>query len=99
MPAEYGVGKNAQGDVEVERVNGRNMKPLLQHLENESLLLLYMSGEMPAPDRAELELMLKRDGGLRAQLETLRAAELASFEALSQLDASEPLRAVEPVIR
>jgi anti-sigma-K factor RskA len=75
------------------------MKPLLQHLENESLLLLYMCGEMPLDDRAELELMLKRDGGLRAQLETLCAAELASFGALSQLDASEPLRAVEPVIR
>jgi hypothetical protein len=64
------------------------MKTLLQQLENESLLLLYMAGELPPQDRDELELMLSRDGGLRAQL-----------EALAQLDAGEPLRPLEPVMR
>jgi hypothetical protein len=75
------------------------MKPLLQQLENESLLLLYMADELPPQDREELELMLSRDGGLRAQLEALRGAQGSSFAALAQLDAAEPLRAFEPVMR
>jgi len=75
------------------------MKPLLQHLENESLLLLYMAGELPPEDRAELEIMLGRDGGLRAQLESLRAAQSSSLAALAALDAAEPLPSVEPAMR
>lgn len=75
------------------------MKHLLQHLENESLLLLYLVGELPAQDREELELMLARDGGLRAQLESLRAAQASSFSLLAALDAAEPVPAAEPAIR
>jgi len=75
------------------------MKPLLQHLENESLLLLYMAGELPPADRAEVESLLVRDGGLRAQLQALRAAESSSFAAFAQLDAAEPLQAAEPAMR
>lgn len=75
------------------------MKPLFQHLENESLLLLYMVGELPDADRQELELLLARDGGLRAQLASLRAAHSASFGALAQLDAVEHVRATEPALR
>jgi hypothetical protein len=75
------------------------MKPLLQQLENESLLLLYMAGELPARDREELDLMLSRDGGLRAQLEALRGAQATSFNGLAGLDASEPIRPIEPMIR
>jgi hypothetical protein len=75
------------------------MKPLLQQLENESLLLLYMAGELPPEDRDELEIMLQRDGGLRAQLEALRAAHESSFGAIASLDAAEPLQSVEPAMR
>jgi anti-sigma-K factor RskA len=75
------------------------MKPLLQHLENESLLLLYLAGELPAEDRSELELMLQRDGGLRTQLESMRSAQDCSFSALATLDAAEPLRSAEPAMR
>jgi len=75
------------------------MKPLLQQLENESLLLLYLAGELPAEDRSELELMLQRDGGLRSQLEALRSAQYCSFSALAALDAAEPLHSAEPAMR
>jgi hypothetical protein len=75
------------------------MKPLLQHLENESLLLLYIAGELPSQDREELEMMLRRDGGLRSQLASLEASQSASFSALAQLDAIEHLRAAEPALR
>jgi anti-sigma factor RsiW len=73
--------------------------PLFQHLENESLLLLYMAGELPPEDRAELELLLARDGGLRIQLAALREAQSASYSAMAQLDAADNLRAVEPALR
>jgi hypothetical protein len=75
------------------------MKTLLQHLENESLLLMYMAGELPLSDRTELEAMLARDGGLRAQLAELRAAESSCFAGLAQLDVAEPLGSVEPSVR
>ena len=75
------------------------MKPLLQHLENESLLLLYLAGELPPEDRDELEIMLSRDAGLRSQLQSLRAAQEASFSLLAALDAGDPLPAAEPAMR
>jgi anti-sigma factor RsiW len=75
------------------------MKPLLQQLENESLLLLYLAGELPVEDRNELEVMLQRDGGLRAQLESLRSAQDCSFAAMAAVDAAEPLHSVEPAMR
>jgi hypothetical protein len=75
------------------------MKPLLQHLENESLLLLYLADEMPAEDREELELMLSRDAGLRAQLQALSSAQETSFSVLASLDAADPLPAPEPAMR
>ncbi len=75
------------------------MKPLLQHLENESLLLLYMAGELPADDRAELELMLARDGGLRSQLESLRSAQSVSYSVLLQLDEADQFRSMESAMR
>jgi len=75
------------------------MKPLLQHLENESLLLLYLAGELPPADRAELEESLGRDANLRNQLQALRLAELTCFSGLTDLDAAEPLRSPEPSMR
>jgi hypothetical protein len=75
------------------------MKPLSQQLENESLLLLYMAGELPPTDREELEVMLARDAGLRSQLKLLQSAQGATFAGLARLDAGEPLQSPEPAMR
>jgi hypothetical protein len=75
------------------------MKPLLQELENESLLLLYIAGELPVEDRAEIELMLERDSGMRSQLQALRTAQSRSYAALLQLDQAESVRGMESVMR
>jgi anti-sigma factor RsiW len=48
------------------------MSSLLQQLENnEQVLLMYLAGELPAQDRAEVQRMLGNDAGLRAMLEEL----------------------------
>jgi anti-sigma factor RsiW len=75
------------------------MDALLRNLENESLLLLYLVGELPEEDRLELDVLLATDGGLRSQLQELRAAQAAALSALGQLDASEPLRSPESTVR
>ena len=63
------------------------MSSLLHQLENnEAVLLLYLAGEMPAEDRAEVEQLLACDSGLRHQLETLRRAENTLTLALSEAD-------------
>ncbi len=51
------------------------MSSFLQNLENnEAILLMYLANELPAPDREEVEAMLKHDANLRAQFNALRAA-------------------------
>ena len=51
------------------------MASVLQQLEgNDALLLMYLAGELPEADRAEVERMLSVDAGLREQLERLREA-------------------------
>lgn len=51
------------------------MKSILAQLQsNEAVLLMYLAGELPQQDRAEVEKWLEQDGELRAQLESLRAA-------------------------
>lgn len=51
------------------------MKSILAQLQsNEAVLLMYLAGELPQQDRAEVEKWLEQDGELRAQLENLRAA-------------------------
>lgn len=51
------------------------MASVLQQLEgNDALLLMYLAGELPESDRAEVERMLSVDAGLRDQLEQLREA-------------------------
>lgn len=52
------------------------MSNLLQQLENnEAILLMYLAGELPQADRAEVEQMLASDAALRAEL-----AEMASLQ-------------------
>jgi hypothetical protein len=54
---------------------------LLQQLENnESILLMYLAGELPPQDLAEVEQMLATDPVMRTSLERLREAR-DSFEA------------------
>ena len=49
------------------------MQSLLEQLENnEAVLLMYLAGELPAEDRAEVELQLQNDGQLREQLAQLK---------------------------
>src|SRR5258708_999678 len=46
---------------------------MLHELENnEAVLLMYVAGELPPDDRAEVEQLLASDAGLRAELEQLR---------------------------
>src|SRR5688572_19642100 len=65
------------------------MSTLLQHLNNESILLMYLAGELPAEDRAEVEQMLAGDPRLRDELEQLRAAYEGVGSALAEADAAE----------
>jgi hypothetical protein len=75
------------------------MKSLLQQLENESLLLLYMAGELPSEERDELEIMFERDGGLRSQLKLLQDAQSSSYAALAAQDAAQPLPSIDRPMR
>jgi len=63
------------------------MKSYLQHLENnEAILLMYLSGELPEADRQEVEQMLASDATLRAELDILRRTQELAFDALGSLD-------------
>ncbi|HEX4053427.1 MAG TPA: hypothetical protein VHX86_04105 [Tepidisphaeraceae bacterium] len=63
------------------------MTSSLQNLENnEAILLMYLAGELPSQDRAEVEQMLASDAGLRAELEILRQTQQLAFDALETLD-------------
>jgi len=63
------------------------MSNLLQQLENnEAILLMYLAGELPDDDRAEVERRLARDPALRAELESLREAHDAFAAAMPALD-------------
>lgn len=63
------------------------MRSLLQQLENnEAVLLMYLAGELPPEDRAEVEQLLSVDAGLRRELDSLRAAETFMTLAMSTAD-------------
>lgn len=63
------------------------MPNLLQELQNnEAVLLMYLSGELPGEDHAEVEQMLAADASLRAELEEVRLAKAGSDAALGKLD-------------
>ena len=74
------------------------MANLLQQLENnEAILLMYLAGELPPEERAEVEQMLSDDAGLRAALEQLRGAQDAFASEIAALDRSSRLPAPESV--
>jgi hypothetical protein len=63
------------------------MGNLLQQLENnEAVLLMYLADELPPEDRVEVEQMLARDAGMRAELERLRDMSDAMTLALTEAD-------------
>src|SRR2546429_9870647 len=69
------------------------MSNTFHNLDRESLLMLYVAGELPAEDQAELEAMLAADAGLRAQLEQMQSEQRAMSEAFAAADAKSPLPA------
>jgi anti-sigma factor RsiW len=69
------------------------MSSLLQQLENnEAVLLMYLCGELPPEDRAEVEQLLGRDAGLAAELQRLRELHGQCVEAIERMDESQRLR-------
>jgi hypothetical protein len=69
------------------------MSNVLGQLENESILLMYLAGELSDEDRAQVEQMLGRDPTLRAQLAELAATHDAVTGMLGRLDADSPVGA------
>src|SRR4051794_3951618 len=68
------------------------MRSLLHQLENnETVLLMYLAGELPPQDRAEVEQLLADDPGMRAELERLRETVAQVETALAELDKTERL--------
>jgi len=68
------------------------MASLLQQLpEADASLLMYLAGELPAEDRAEMDRRLAGDESLRAALDRLRAVEQAVNAGLGRLDETDPL--------
>ena len=63
----------------------------LRLLENESLLLLYLAGELPEADRAELDAQLAVDPALRSQLETMRGLHGGFESTLEEMDRVDPV--------
>jgi anti-sigma factor RsiW len=76
------------------------MSNLLQQLENnEAVLLMYLAGELPEDDRAEVEQMLASDPALRRGLEELGALQEAVDETFARADAGVALPRGEAVVR
>src|SRR5436305_1221553 len=72
------------------------MRSLLHQLENnDAVLLMYLAGELPADDRAEVEQQLAADAVLRASLEAMRQAQGALGASLARADVMAMPPAVE----
>jgi hypothetical protein len=69
------------------------MSSYIHNLDRESLLMLYIAGELPAEDQAELEAMLATDAALRTQLEQMQGEQQVVVEAFAGADAKSPLPA------
>jgi anti-sigma factor RsiW len=68
------------------------MSDLLHQLENnETILLMYIAGELPDEDRREVEVMLASDESLRAMYHELLSAWDGVLGGVEQLDASEAI--------
>jgi len=76
------------------------MGDFLQQLENnEAVLLMYLAGELPDEDRAEVERMLASDGGLRATLAELSALRDEVGDVLSAAGADGPASRRDAAVR
>lgn len=76
------------------------MKNLLAQLEsNEAVLLLYLAGELPEQDKAEVEHLLQRDSGMRDQLEHLQSTMAFVEQEFISADASVSAASTDAVIR
>ena len=63
------------------------MASLLHELENnEAMLMMFLTGELPAEDHAEVAQMLASDPGLRAELGRIQGAYDSAIGALVKLD-------------
>ena len=68
------------------------MPSLLDQLDRrESVLLMYLAGELSARERAEVDRRLAADAGLAADLDGLRAIQSDVMGHLDRLDAADPL--------
>jgi len=66
------------------------MASLIHELENnEALLLMYLTGELPVEDRIEVEQMLSADSGMRAELLRIESAYQGAMGVLAKLDADQ----------
>ena len=75
------------------------MPSLLQQLENnEAVLMMYLADELTAEDRSEVEQMLATDGGMRAELAELKAAQRAADSAFLSLDRGDPLPSAQTTV-
>jgi anti-sigma factor RsiW len=73
------------------KVGDRGRKTVLEKLDNnEAVLLMYLAGELPAVDRAEIERMLAGDLSLRKQLAGMRLAYETTENALHAVDSLPP---------
>ncbi|MDB5172710.1 MAG: hypothetical protein JWN51_1483 [Phycisphaerales bacterium] len=72
---------------------------MLQELNNESVLLMYLADELPHDDRAEVEQMLAGDPTLRAQLALLEQAQDLFETGMGRLDAAQPLAGEPAAVR
>src|SRR5262245_38086171 len=69
------------------------MGSAMHNLDRDSILLMYIAGELSAADQADLEGLLLNDPVLRARYEELRGADEVMIAAFSQADATTPLPA------
>ena len=69
------------------------MGSLLQQLNNESLLLMYIADELPAEDRADVDQMLAGSPTMQAELEAIQAAYLGVTDSLRSADTRERMPA------
>lgn len=67
------------------------MKSVIGQLDRDSLLVLYLAGELAAEDRRRVEGMLAADEALRAELDVLQAVQGMVEEGLDQTDRVQPL--------
>jgi negative regulator of sigma E activity len=67
------------------------MPTLLHQLDNESALVMFIAGELPAEDHAVVERRLASDPEFRAQFEGLRSAYRGVEDAIAAADVTERL--------